>query len=390
MMATKDKPIVIIGTGLAGYSLAKELRKIDTQVPLILITQDDGHFYSKPQLSTALQQAKTPKSLVVTNKSDMQAQLNAEILVFSTVETINAATQTIIVQTSDTQHEISYQSLILAMGAIPRPFPLLEKIQHHYRINNLLDYTAFIKNRDPLADITIIGSGLVGCEFANDFAQNTQQINMITPDPHPLYRLVPSEIGEHLQAALAAKGITWYTKAYLQEAAQGNEQVCLRLNDGNKISSSAVLTAIGLQPNITLAQKAGLEVNQGIIVDKHLQTSDPYIFALGDCAEIEGQCRQYVAPILQSARALAQTLCGKPTAVVFPIMPISLKVSSYPVIVQPPKTQAGQWIIDCYESGIKALFRDISGNLQGYALSGSQIEHRMECLKEMSPSRVIG
>lgn len=387
-MTTKDKPIVIVGTGLAGYSLAKEFRKIDLNTPLYLITQDDGHFYSKPQLSTALQQAKTPESLVVTDKNTMQAQLNAEIFTHSTVEAIDTAAQTLVVQTENSRQEISYQSLVLAMGALPRPFPVLENIKHHYRVNSLQDYGFFIEKTAQFDDVAIIGSGLVGCEFANDFVEKFKQITVITPDPHPLYRLVPAQMGERLQTVLSSKGITWHTKSYLQAAKEEQGKVHLELSNGSIINVQGILTAIGLQPNTTLAQKANLHINQGIVVDQYLQTNDPHIYALGDCAEIDGQCRQYVAPILQCARALAQTLCHKPTPVIFPLMPISLKVSSHPVIVHPPRIQEGKWSIEQNEGGVKALFHDTNGHLQGYALSGTQTEHRMECLKILSSTPI--
>ncbi len=128
---------------------------------------------------------------------------------------------------------------------------------------------------------------------------------------------------------------------------------------------------------------AGIHTHQGIIVDSFHQTNQSHLYALGDCAEIEGVCRQYVAPILQSARALAQTLCGKPTAVSFPLMPISLKVSTYPIIVYPPTSLNGEWQFDKQSDGIKALYYDNKGTLQGYALAGSQTEHRQECLKAL-------
>ncbi|HRE33125.1 MAG TPA: FAD-dependent oxidoreductase, partial [Candidatus Berkiella sp.] len=92
---TQSLPIVIIGTGLAGYSVAKEFRKLDTHTPLILLTQDDGHFYSKPLLSTAMHQAKSPQDLIITDVALMQKQLDATILTYSNVQQIDTATQTL-------------------------------------------------------------------------------------------------------------------------------------------------------------------------------------------------------------------------------------------------------------------------------------------------------
>ncbi len=368
MSSAINNPLIIIGTGLAGYNLAKEFRKLDSTTPLVLITQDDGHFYSKPQLSTALSYAKTPKQLIITDALTMQTQLQAQILTYSTVSAIDVSLQKITIENEQGQTELVYKDLVFAVGASPKPFPLLDGTKHHYRINSLQDYDRFIQHIDAYDKLTIIGSGLVGCEFAHDLSKKVKQINVITPDPHPLYNLVPAPVGESLKEALEKCGIIWHLKSQPAQVPS---------------PTNAIVTAIGLHPNIALAKIAGLHTNQGIIVDSLHQTSQSHVYALGDCAEIDGICRQYVAPILQSARALAQTLCGKPTVVAFPLMPISLKVSTYPIIVYPPKAQDGEWQFDKHSDGVKAMYYDNDGILQGYALGGSQIEHRQECQKTL-------
>ncbi len=374
-----NKPLVIVGTGLGGYNLAKEFRKIDSNTPLVMITQDDGHFYSKPQLSTALGFGKTPSQLVITDVNVMKTQLNANILTHATVIAISPEQQTIQVQWQNKLHEIEYKDLVLALGATPKPFSILDNYQHHYRINNLHEYASFVDNLDNLQSLTIIGSGLVGSEFAHDFIQKGKQVNIVTIDPYPLYNLVPEALGHDLQKALEKLGVVFYTKTHIQSVNADLGIINLMLSSNQQISTTGVLTAIGLNPNLAIAKKAGIETHQGIIVDSMLKTSIDNIYALGDCVEINGICRQYVAPILQSARALAQTLAGKPTNVHFPVTPISLKVSSYPLIICPPNAN-GTWQCEHHPDGIKALFHDENEVLQGYALSGSQVEHRQSCL----------
>ncbi len=370
-----------MGTGLGGYNLAKEFRKLDTATPLIIITQDDGHFYSKPQLSTACSLNKTPAQLIITDAKVMQTQLNATILTQASVIAICTTTQTIQVESGNQRHEIEYKDLVLALGATPKPFAILENHQQHYRINNLIEYQQFITNLPNLESLTIIGSGLVGCEFAHDFVTKIKQLQVVTMAPYPLYNLVPAPVGQALQSALEKLGVTFYTNSYL-ESVHEQTPLKLTLNTAQSILTNGVLTAIGLNPNINLARQSGIHTQSGIVVDEFLKTSVNHIYALGDCAQINGICRQYVAPILQSARALAQTLIGKPTAVNFPVTPISLKVSSYPVIICPPIAQ-GSWQFEQHTDGIKALCYDNDEVLQGYALSGSQLEHRQSCLNAL-------
>ena len=109
--------IVIIGTGIAGYSLAKEIRKINKTCALVLITQDNGDFYSKPQLSNALFQGKSPQTLVITSLSEMQTHLDATIYTSSQVESIDAVSRTVFVQTPLERLSLSYTKLVLANGA---------------------------------------------------------------------------------------------------------------------------------------------------------------------------------------------------------------------------------------------------------------------------------
>lgn len=376
-------PIIIIGCGLAGYSLAKELRKIDKTVALVLITQDEGHFYSKPQLSAALSQGKTPQSLIITPFTEMQTQLNATIYTQSEVLALDPAAQQLTVRTPQGDLTLGFRDLIFANGAKPKPFPLLDGVKHH-RINSLQDYAQFIEDAKTASRLTIIGSGLVGCEFAHDFTKIFQSIHVITPDRYPLFGLVPAVIGAKLQKTLERQGIQWRTEQHLTQIEQSSDSLRLHLSSGERYDSEMILCAIGLSPNIYLAQKAGIATKQGILVDNYLQTQHPHIFALGDCAEISGVCRQYVAPILQSARALAQTLCGTPTAVSFPHFPISLKVPPYPIITFPaPSSLKGEWQIEENEDSIKALFFDTQGILQGYALSGTFLEARQTCLQAL-------
>jgi rubredoxin-NAD+ reductase len=376
---TNPLPIIIIGTGLAGVSVAKEFRKLDTTTPLILITQDDGHFYSKPLLSTAYHQGKSPGDLVITDVALLQNQLNATIMTFSNVTLMDSTMQIITVQTPDDIISIHYQKCVFANGAKPRPLPLIDSLSSHYRINSLMDYALFKRATDAWQRLTIIGSGLVGCEFAHDFTKSHLSLQVVTPDPYPLYGLVPDLIGHALKEALADKGVSFNTQAQVTHALQLENTCHLTLSNENTLQSDAVLIAIGLKPNVAIALDAGFAVNQGIVVNDNLECSIAHHYALGDCAEIAGVCRQYVAPILSSARALAQTLFGKPTKAILPNLPISLKVDCYPIIVSPPKPGCeGNWQFENQDNHYQGLFYDKQGVLQGFALSGSFLAKRQE------------
>jgi rubredoxin-NAD+ reductase len=138
-----------------------------------------------------------------------------------------------------------------------------------------------------------------------------------------------------------------------------------------------MLSAVGLRPRIALAEAAGLAVGRGIVVDDRLRSSAHGVYAIGDCAEVGGLVLPFVMPIMQGARALGQTLAGTPTAVTYPAMPVTVKTPALPVVVCPPLPGvAGQWQTRMEGDGIRSLFVDEQGDLQGFALSGAAVAEK--------------
>jgi rubredoxin-NAD+ reductase len=158
------------------------------------------------------------------------------------------------------------------------------------------------------------------------------------------------------------------------------------LDNGQEIIADVVLSAVGLKPRTELARKAGLKINRGIAVDRMLATSAPDVYALGDCAEVEGLVLPFVMPIMHAARALAATLAGKPTAVAYPAMPVLVKTPACPTIISPPASgAAGQWQIEQTSDSVKSLFVDASGKLLGFALNGAATAERAKLAPQLPP-----
>jgi rubredoxin-NAD+ reductase len=375
--------LVIVGAGLAGYTLAKEIRKLDKQSPLHIITQDDGHFYSKPMLSNALSKHKTADALVTTTAIEMAAQLNATIWSNSVVKNIDTETRSI---TTD-QRVVNYQNLVLAIGAtqIKPPFKGNAK-DDVVSVNNLRDYEKFRSLLEDANHVAIVGPGLIGCEFANDIVDTGRDVTVIGPGNTPLDRLLPPQAGRSLQDKLGQLGVKWHLGVTADSVDRKNGGVVIALSDGNSVQADLVLSAVGLKPNIELAANAGLEVNRGIVVDRYLQTSASNIYALGDCAEISGMVLPFVLPIMHSARALAQTLCGAPTKLSFPAMPVVVKTPAHSIVVSsPPYNAAGDWQVSVEEGGVRALFQDAEQKLLGFVLTGAAVQDKQKLTKELPP-----
>lgn len=362
--------ILILGTGLAGYTLAREIRALDTRVTLRLITADSGDFYSKPMLSTSLRQGRTAQTLVSTTMEEMSERVGLTVESRCLVDGFDTRERRV----TTSYGERRYHLLVLALGAHP-VIPELQgdAAEDRLTINNLDDYGRFrLRLPDAPAHIAIIGPGLIGCEFANDLLSAGHGVTLIGPDPHPISTLLPPATGQALQAAMATAGASWRlgaTATAMEHAAYGYR---LTLNDGTLCDCDLVLSAVGLRPEVALATSAGLAVNRGITTDRLLRTSDPRIYAIGDCAEVDGRNLPFVMPIMHCARALAKTLTGSPTAVAYPPMPVVIKTPLHPVVAAPPERGSeGEWQIEADDGGTRCLFHGPDGRLQGFVLSGS-------------------
>lgn len=375
-------PIVIIGSGLAGYTLLKELRKRDTTTPVTLVTADDGTFYSKPNLSNALAAKRTAAELAAATAEKLAGEHIATILTHTRVTAIDTATQRM---TTDAG-AIDYSRLVLALGADPIPHGLSgEGAADVLAVNDLADYAVFRRAIEGQKRITVLGGGLIGCEFANDLAHAGFEVDVVHLGAWPLERLLPVEAGQRLTDGLAGLGVTWYfgRRAERVECAAAGYRVVL--DNGETLAAETVLSAIGLLPRTRLAIAAGIPAGRGIQTNRLLETGAPNVYAMGDCAEVDGMNLPYVMPLMAQARALAATLSGTPTPVVYQPMPVIVKTPAHPVAVLPPRMGAtGGWQVECLDTGVCALHVDANGVLQGFALTGSETGRRAALVKSLA------
>lgn len=368
------RPLIILGTGLAGYTLAREYRKLNAERELVLISQDDGRSYSKPMLSNGLSKGKTADAIAMASAVDMATQLKATVHSHVAVTAIDRAAQTLTVKAADGSSEtLVYGDLVLAIGAdVFRPPLGGNGGERVYTVNDLEDYARF---RAAIGDsgkrVLIIGGGLIGCEFANDLSASGFDVELVEPMGRPLPTLLPERASAAVADGLRSLGVNFHFAGVTAVDLAG-EGVQVSLSDGKTVTADIVLSAIGLRPRIALAQAAGLETARGIVTDRLLRTSDEHIYALGDCAEVSGKVLMYVLPLMAAARALAKTLAGEATPVSYPAMPVQIKTPICPIVVSPvaPNTE-GAWEIEADGANVKASFRAANGDLLGFALTGS-------------------
>lgn len=374
-------PVVIVGTGLAGYNLAREFRKLDGETPLLLITADDGRSYSKPMLSTGFAKHKDADGLSMAEPGAMAEQLKAEVRTHTRISGIDPGHKRVWIG----EEAVAYRDLILAWGAeTVRVSVDGDASEAIFPINDLEDYARFRAAAAGKQRVLILGAGLIGCEFANDLSSGGYQVELVAPCEQVMPTLLHPAAARAVQVGLEGLGVRFHlgpVLTRLQRAADGLEA---HLSDGRVIACDLVVSAVGLRPRIDLAAAAGLLVNRGVVVDRTLRTSHANIYALGDCAEVDGLNLLYVMPLMSCARALAQTLAGTLTTVSYGPMPITVKTPVCPLVISPPpRGSEGQWQVEGQGADLKVLCHDADGNLLGYALTGTAVMEKLALNRQL-------
>ena len=373
--------IVIIGSGLAGYTVIRELRKLDKAIPITLVTREPGYFYSKPMLSTALASKKSAEQLQTTNAEGMAAQLEITIVGDADVSAIDTVSKTI----KTSKGNITYGKLVLGLGSDQIRLPLQGNAANEViTVNDLEEYAQFRQAIEGKKRIAILGAGLIGCEFANDLVLGSYEVDVIDLAPQALGRLLPEAAAQALQSKLSEAGVRWHFTTTVQSIDRNGDSLSITLANGSVISSDIFLSAVGLKPRLNLAKAAGILTGIGITVNRQLETSAKNVYAIGDCAEVDGLVLPYVMPIMQAARTLAPNLLGQELALSYPAMPVMVKTPALPTIVSPPaKGTAGDWKVISIEDGLEARFESSDGKLLGFALLGTATAQRGALTKEL-------
>lgn len=387
-------PIVIIGSGMAGYAAAREFRKLNTEQELIMICADDAANYAKPTLSNAFTGKKAPEQIALGDAAKMAAQLNMKIVNHTWVKSIEAQAHQLHLENAAGAASVQdYSKLVLAVGANPIRLAIAgDGSDDIHVVNSLNDYKAFRAHIDECHEkrVVILGAGLIGCEFANDLQNTGHSVTVIDLAPQPLGRLLPAHAAEVFKENLEKTGIHFVLGTTVEKVSKDQHgSYFVTLASGQSLKADAVLSAIGLQPNTALAKAANIHTRRGVVTNAGLETSQAGIYAMGDCAEVNGTLLPYVMPIMQQARALAKTLNGEQTAVHYPAMPVAVKTPAAPLTVLPAPVDADvSWETEELEDGMLAKAVDADGTLRGFVLLGATAGKQRLALTKLVPDLI--
>lgn len=380
-------PLIIVGSGMAGLGLARQVRARDTARPITLITADSGDDYAKPLLSTGFAKGLPPARLATRSALEAADQLGVVMRTHTRVEGIDREARALLIG----EERLPWSELVLATGAAPAvPFKIPDTMAGRvFTINDLDDYRRFHAALEALgrrARVAIVGAGLVGCEFANDLSAGGHEITLVAPESAPLPRLLPEPLGRALGEAFVEAGMTLALGRSLEVLEIVGSAIGITLSGGSRLEADLVLVATGLRPRTELAASAAIEVGAaGILVDRRLATSAPAVYALGDVACVDGVNAMYVQPLQASAKALARTLTGEPSRVAFGAWPILVKTPLLPVVALPPTRAPARWRIEGEGRDLAAFAETRDERLIGFALTGSCVRRKVELARATPP-----
>ncbi|KXO14068.1 Nitric oxide reductase FlRd-NAD(+) reductase [Moritella sp. JT01] len=374
-----SSPIVIIGSGFAAYQLVKSIRRLSKEQAIIVITAGSGDDYVKPELSHVFSKKLTAQDMVKQSGIDFAAEYNIILMKNTYVDEINRTEKTV----SCHGIEIAYDNLVLATGAQSFvPFVDGDAAKEIITLNSLDEYQQSQEQLANAKSVLVVGAGLVGTEIAMDLAIAHYDVILSDRSDSLLPNLLPEFISSQLYQAMRRQGVQLQLGNELSKMTKTDAGIEVRFKSGHSAKVDCVVCAAGLKPNTTLASLVGLAVNCGIVVDKQLRTNDPHIFAIGDCAEIDGKHLAFLQPIILSANALAKTLTNAATNVIFPAMLVKVKTPLYPIQLSGNTTAAdARWQVEFTTSGMTAKAFDRDEVLMGFVVTQANMPEAFKLLR---------
>ncbi len=322
MTENTHRTAVIVGAGHAAGELATSLRDNGWSGRIILIGDEPHLPYHRPPLSKAyLSGAATAESLLIKSPATY-IKANVEIINNTRVLRIDRQRKSVELANGEW---IGYDKLVLTTGGRPRPLSvpkssLAEQTGNFHYLRTLDDVDAMRRQFEPGMRLVIVGGGYVGLEVAAVAVKVGLKVTVLEAFPRVLARVTAPELSAFYERKHREAGVEIRTGVQVSDVEMdrsGDAVSAVLCADGTRVPADLVVVGIGLIPNTELAQEAGLAVDNGILVDEHAQTSDPDIYAAGDCtnhpnASLGRRLRLESVPnALEQARTAAASICGK-------------------------------------------------------------------------------
>ena len=316
--------LVIIGAGMASGRVIEQLVETAPEAfDITLFNAEPRGNYNRIMLSPVLSGEKTYDE-IVTHDADWYAAQGVTCRFGEPVVAIDADAKVVTGQ----HGSVSYDKLVIATGSAPFVIPVPGKdLPGVISYRDLDDTNAMIEAAETGGNAVVIGGGLLGLEAAAGLAERGMNVTVVHLMGHLMERQLDEAAGYLLRKDLESRGITIRTLASTKAIIGEDRAEAVLLEGGETLPADLVVMAVGIRPETRLATDAGLDVARGIEVNAQMQTSDPDIFAVGECVEFNGHLFGLVAPLYDQAKVLAQTLLGKEDAFIVRDTATKLKVT---------------------------------------------------------------
>jgi rubredoxin---NAD+ reductase len=363
-----DSPLVIVGAGLAGYGALRALRRLDQDLEISLVTEDGGAAWARTQLPSHLAAGSEASALIQATAEVMAQRLNTSILVDTRVARIDRERG--VLETA--RGDIPYARLVLATGAAAlRPSGVRgSAVERVLTLSTLADYRYFRHQLAGRHRVAILGGTVAGCEFADNLARAGCRVSLFEPGGRLLGEQLPPLSAARLAQGLSSAGVGVHIEDGIVRIDRAIDELVLTTLSGKQMAADVVLAASGTRPRASIAREAGLDVGRGVRVDASLRTSDPAIFALGECAEIAGRRFVRHEDIEAASIVLASVLCGRHGVMSWRSRLHHLQIEACRVVMCEPPAVSGEWQETATPHGVTALFHDLRGDLRGFILVG--------------------
>ena len=338
---SRERGVVIVGAGTAGWSAAEAIRALDERLPITMVTACSGDVYYKPELSVALTRGATPESLRRETGAEAAARLGVRLLAETFAVGLSPAAGTL----RTTRGNLRFTNLVLAQGARSSA-PACLPPDLCWRVNDLVAWSGL---HAALASgpqrVAIVGAGMVGCELAEDFARAGHAVTLIGIEELPLMTALPRPAAERLAAGLGRIGVKFLGGRAVAKVERIAGGLRLTTASGETIEADQVVAATGLATETRLSRSGGLAFDRGIVVDPAtMRTSAPNIYALGDCVSIGGAPCRFVEPIRGQAEAIASAILRRTHPGYAHRAPVvRLKTRSAPIVIEGETSADGDW-----------------------------------------------
>ena len=306
--------IIIIGNGVAGTFAAQNIRNQDKDIDIEIYSQEKYPYYTRIKLPELISEKITIDDMIVFKK-DWYDKNNIKTFLNTRVKKIHPKNNHINVEGQE--NPINYDKLIIATGSLPNIPPIRNAMdmigKGVFALRNIDDALLirdFIKINN-IKNAVIIGGGLLGLELAKQIKNCNLETTIVEFFPRLLPRQLDLDCGGFLKEEIEEMGIYVELNAVTEEILLDGNVKGIKIKDGREFEAEIVLIQAGIQPTIDLAKDAKLETNRGIIVNQFLETSDPNIYAVGDCIEYKNQTWGIIPACLEQTKILAAAIKGK-------------------------------------------------------------------------------